>query len=274
MNILTCDGYFKYKSGKFESTKITKKWCLKNSPDNVCNILRYQNEVLMQNMYYMEEFLKNGKGLDVHQNYTEEQWEAYQNGMLDMAKATAKSAPKLAPKLRNPAEMLDIGGSHGLYCVEMCIKYPTLKATILDLPQAVDKARPILEKYSMGDRINYMIGNALTDDFGENKYDIILISSLMHHFTSEQNILVSKKAAKALKSGGFFIIQDWLRPEPSSKMEMVGTIMDLVFNITSLSGTRGVDEFKNFQHEAGFIHHQVKTFMEIPGFVQVCAKKQ
>jgi ubiquinone/menaquinone biosynthesis C-methylase UbiE len=105
----------------------------------------------------------------------------------------ARYVPKVTPMPSNPTAMLDIGGSHGLYCVELCRKYPTLKATILDLPEAVEKARPILAKYSMGDRIDYWVGNVLTDSFGENRYDLVLMSSLMHHFNAEQNIDVSKK---------------------------------------------------------------------------------
>jgi len=66
---------------------------------------------------------------------------------------------------------------------------------------------------------------ALTDDFGESRYDLILMSSLTHHFSSEQNIAVSKKAAKALTTGGYFVIQDWLRPEPSSRMEEAAIVI-------------------------------------------------
>jgi ubiquinone/menaquinone biosynthesis C-methylase UbiE len=274
MNILTSLGYFRYKDGKFGLTKRSKKWCLKDSPNNVYNQLRYLNEIWWNEMNYLEEFLKTGRGLEVHDTYTEEQWNWYQHGQRDQARETARAAPKMTPMPSNPTEMLDIGGSHGLYCVGLCKKYPTLKATILDLPQAVEKARPILAKFDMGDRIDYWIGNALKDDFGENRYDLILMSSLMHHFSSEQNIAVSKKAAKALKPGGYFVIQDWLRPETSSKMEQIGLIMDMYFNLTSTTGLWSLDELRDFQQKAGLAHYKVNKFMGMPSFVQVCAKKQ
>jgi SAM-dependent methyltransferase len=274
MNILTLGGYFKYEHGKFSLTKLSKKWCLKESPNNVYNQVRFQNEIMWDEMNYLEEFLKTGKGLAVHDTYTEEQWHLYQLAMEDEARITARTAPKMTPMPSNPGEMLDIGGSHGLYCVELCRKYPTLKATILELPQAVEKARPILEKFNMGDRINYWIGNALRDDFGENRYDLILMSSLMHHFSSEQNIAVSKKAAKALKPGGYFVIQDWLRPETSQRMEGVGTIMDMYFNLTSTTGTWSLNELKDFQEKAGLTHYKVNKFLGMSSYVQVCAKKK
>jgi SAM-dependent methyltransferase len=275
MNILTLHGYFRYKDGKFALTKLSRKWCLKDSPDNVYNQLRYLDAIFWNEMNDLEGLFKTGKGLEVHDNYyTEEQWNLYQLGQYDLAKIAARSAPKMTPMPSNPTEMLDIGGSHGLYSVELCNRHPTLKATILDLPQAVEKARPILERHNMGDRIDYWIGNALTDDFGESRYDLILMSSLTHHFSSEQNIAVSKKAAKALTRGGYFVIQDWLRPEPSSRMEEAGIVMDLYFNLTSRTGTWTLNELKGFQEKAGLTHHKVSKFMEIPSLVQVCAKKE
>jgi SAM-dependent methyltransferase len=274
MNILTLGGYFKYKDGKFSLTKLSKKWCLKESPHNVYNQVLFQNEIAWNEMNYLEEFLKTGKGLQVHDTYTEEQWNIYQLGMEDEARITARTAPKMTPMPSNPTEMLDIGGSHGLYCVELCKKYPTLKATILELPQAVEKARPILAKYNMGDRISYWVGNALTDNFGENRYDLILMSNLMHHFGAEQNMVVSKKATRALKPGGYFVIQDWLRPETSNRMEGVGIVMDLYFNLTSTIGLWSLTELKDFQEKAGLIPYKVNKYMGMPSYVQVCAKKE
>jgi SAM-dependent methyltransferase len=224
-------------------------------------------------MNHLEEYLITGKGLEIHDTYTEEQWNWYQLSMADLARFTARLASKMAPMPSNPTEMLDIGGSHGLYCVELCKKYPTLKATILELPQAVKTSQPILAKLNMGDRISHWTGNALTDDFGENKYDLILISNVMHHFDAEQNIKVSKKVAKALKPGGYFVIQEYLRQETSSRMEQVGIIIDMTFNLTSTSGTWSLDELKEFQEKAGLIQHRVNRFMGLLFFVQVCARK-
>ena len=274
MNVLTTLDYFKYKNGKYSLTKIARKWCLKDSPDSMYTSARYY-EIICDYMSYLEEYLKTGKGIGVHETMTEEEWENYQIGMEDMAKLTAKSAPGMIPMPSNPTAMLDIGGSHGLYCVELCKKYPTLKATILDLPEAVAKAQPLLVKYNMGDRIVYQPGNALTDDFGENKYDLVLMSSLMHHFSAEDNVMVSKKVASALKPGGYFVVQEYIRPQkPStSSSELVGILTDILFNITSTSNTWSVNDIKDFQQQAALTYHKTSKYMAMP-FVQVCARKE
>jgi ubiquinone/menaquinone biosynthesis C-methylase UbiE len=277
MLVLTYLGYFKYKSGKLALTRVARKYCLKDSPDNLYNYNIF-TEVMVDWMGHLDEYLKEGKGLGVHGTMTDEEWHWYQLGMEYMATATSKQAPKMTPMPGNPTAMLDIGGSHGLYCVELCKKYPTLKATILELPEAIEKARPILAKFNMGDRISYQAGNALKDDFGENRYDLVLMSSLMHHFTAEQDIEVSKKVAKALKPGGYFVIQEFLRPEISANLNtragINGILTDIIFNISSTSNTWSLDDLKGFQSKAGLKHNKLNKFKAFPSFVQVCAKKE
>jgi hemolysin activation/secretion protein len=41
----------------------------------------------------------------------------------------------------SPTAMLDIGGSHGLYSVALCRRYPTLDGTILEPPQVEEATR-------------------------------------------------------------------------------------------------------------------------------------
>jgi SAM-dependent methyltransferase len=272
LNVLIAAGYFNYTNGEYSLTKMAKKWALKDSPNSLYNQQLF-NIVCWDWMTYLPEFLKTGKGLQYHETFNENEWDLYQKGMESVALGSAKPAVKMAPKLTNPTRMLDIGGSHGLYSIEFCEKYPTLKATVLDLPAAVEKAEPIMRKHYTGTNINYQGGDALTDDFGENQYDLVLMSSLMHHFSAEQNIAVSKKICKALKPGGYFIIQEFLRPEAANDMEMVGSILDLFFNLSSTSGNWSATELIDFQEKANLKHRKVNKFLAPPGYVQVVAQK-
>ena len=120
-----------------------------SSSDSLYNMQIF-NQVCWHWMTHMETFLKTGKGLQYHETFNENEWDLYQKGMENLAGSTAKESIKLAPKLSSPEKMLDIGGSHGLYSLKFCEKYPSLHSTILDLPAAVEKAEPILKKYYSG----------------------------------------------------------------------------------------------------------------------------
>jgi len=272
MHLLTSAGYFHADHEKYALTKMARKWCLKDSETSVYHQQMY-NLIGWDWMSYMEEFLHTGKGLQYHDTFTDEQWKWYQSGMEDVSKGTAKIAPRKMPVPANATDMLDIGGSHGLYSVEVCKKFPAMKAVILELPKGVEHAKPLLAKHNLGDRVTYWAGDARKEDLGENKYDVILISSLMHHFTGEENIAISQKAARALKPEGIYVIQEFARPEEGNQMEMLGAINDLYFNLTSTSGSWSLKELKGFQTLAGLNHFKVNTFISLPGFVQVCARK-
>jgi ubiquinone/menaquinone biosynthesis C-methylase UbiE len=272
LQVLTSADYFKYKNGTYSLTKMARKWCLKDSENSVYSMQKF-NIICWDWMNNMGEYLKTGKGLQFHETLNADEWNAYQLGMADVSKVTAKMASKMTPVPPNPSQMLDIGGAHGLYSIEMCKKYPTLEATILDLPEAVEKAKPILDRYNSGQRVSYWQGDALKEDLGSEKYDIILISSLMHHFTEEQNKSLSSRVAKALKPGGTYIIQEFIRPEEGEKIEMIGAITDLFFNLSSTAGNWSLKELKDFQTGAGLKHFKVNKYITLPGFVQVCGHK-
>lgn len=272
LNVLISADYLHYKDGKYRLTKMAKKWCLKESKDSVHDEQVF-NKLCWDWMGHMGEYLKTGKGIQYHDSLNEEEWQIYQKAMENIAANSARSGAKMLPKLNSNAKVLDIGGSHGLYCVELCKIYPDLKATIFDLPSAVDKAEPILRTHYNGSNINYQKGDALKEAFGEGEYDLILVSSLMHHFTPEQNIELSQKISKALKPGGYFVIQEFIRAETANKMEMTGVLGDLFFNVSSTSGNWSAKELIGFQESARLIHKGIKKFLTPPSFVQVVAQK-
>ncbi|GAC1420984.1 MAG: hypothetical protein NVS1B13_18690 [Flavisolibacter sp.] len=272
LNVLVAAHYLHFAKEHYGLTTISRKWSVKQSANGLTDQQEF-NQVTWHFMDHLQDFLKTGKGLQYHETFNAMQWERYQKGMMNMASIASKSIIKFAPHMHKPIAMLDVGGSHGLFSLQYVQKYPSLTATILDLPEAVEKAEPLLRKVYHGKNIIYKPGNALTDDLGEEKYDIILMASLMHHFTEEQNYMVAKKIARALKPGGYFIIHEFLRPKPSKNMEVVGTVMDLFFSLSSTSGNFGAEEYIDFQQKANLKHRAIKKFFTIPGLVQVIAQK-
>ena len=60
-------------------------------------------------------------------------------------------------------------------------------------------------------------GDALADDLGDAAYDLILAFSLVHHFDDATNRQLTRKAARALRPGGYLVIGDALRPPSPGK---------------------------------------------------------
>jgi cyclopropane fatty-acyl-phospholipid synthase-like methyltransferase len=255
-------------------TRQSKKWLLKDSPESMYWLLMFDNRVCLKWMDHVGEFLQTGKGLQYHNTFNEEEWFYYQKAMEAAASATSKEAVRKIPVPNGACQMLDIGGSHGLYSVKLCSKYPGLRSTILDLPEAVEKAKPILEKYNTQNKVKHLAGNVLVDDLGENKYDLVLMASVSHHFTVEENLSVAEKVYKALKPGGYFTIIEIIRKEKIElNGDMLGNIADFFFALSSTSGAWSVDEIKSWQKRAGLIRFKQSNFLTIPGYVAITAKK-
>lgn len=273
LGALTSADYLTYNDGRFNITPVVRKWLLKDAKQSLYDQLIF-SDIMWDWMTEMRSFLKTGKGLQYHETFTAQQWEFYQKGMFAVAKATSAEVGKKTPVPASATHMLDIGGSHGLYSAEICKRHPQLKSTILDLPPAVEKAKPILATLNMGDKITYQPGNALEDDLGEQKYDLVFMANLVHHFTHEQNTALANKIYRALKPSGYVIIQEFLRPESPKSADQVASVLDVFFALTSTSGTWSEKEISGWQQTAGFSPKKTVKFLAIPGTAQVVGVKK
>ena len=147
--------------------------------------------------------------------------------------------------------MLDIGGSHGYLSVILCRRYPALRSTVFDLPQAVAEAAPLLAAEGMGDRVVHRAGDVLQDDLGSEEYDLIMAFSLVHHFDADTNVALAAKCARALRPGGLYVIGDLMRPDTPSKASAQDLFYDLYFALTSRSGLWSTEEMADWQRAAG-----------------------
>jgi SAM-dependent methyltransferase len=161
--------------------------------------------------------------------------------------------------------MLDIGGSHGYYSVALCRRYRSLSSTILDLPQAVEHAAPILAREGMGDRVVHRAGDALTEPLGESAYDLIFISSLVHHFDDATNVELTRRCARALRPGGHLVILDYIRLESPNEGGQVAWLMNFYFALTSRSGAFSFDDMRRWQERAGLEPRKPVWLQTIPG---------
>lgn len=273
LGVLTSVKYLRYRKGTYSITRMTRKWVLPNSPTTVRDLAIYNNRIVWPWLENMGDYLRTGKGLQYHDTFDEKQWELYQRAMWGGAISEAKEFARKVPISPGATLMLDIGGAHGLHSVETCRRYPALRSVILDLPGAVEKAAPLLTAQNMAERVVHQVGNILTDTLPENTYDLILLSSVAHHFTAAQNQQVAGKVARALRPGGIFVVNEFIRPDPDSPPELVGSSTDLFFGLTSTSGNWTVAEINAWQQAAGLHPIRPIAYRAIPGRYQIAARK-
>jgi SAM-dependent methyltransferase len=272
LGTLVALGYLRREGARYALAPTARRWLLADSPGSLRDsmLFRYLEWDLAEGM---EAYVRTGRPLDVHRQLDDDQWGIYQRGMRSVAASTAEEVAKRLPVPSNASSMLDIGGSHGYYSVCLCRRHPSLRATILDLPEAVKHAAPILAREGMGDRVVHREGDALVDDLGESAHDVIFIASLVHHFREDANRELARRAARALKPGGIFVIFDVLRPARPEDAGQLGALMDLYFALTSESGTWSLDEMTSWQREAGLAPVRPLRMRSVPGLGAAVARK-
>lgn len=262
VNLLVTMRYLRHRDGVYTLARHVRRWLLADARTSVRDV------ILMKELEWgwidqLETFVRDGRPLDVHATMSTDDWSAYQRGMRAQANPLASWLARRVPVPAGAQDMLDIGGSHGYFSVVLCRRHPQLRATVLDLPDAVEHAAPLLEREAMGDRVVLRAGDALTDDLGEGAYDLILAFSLVHHFDDATNRRLVSHAARALRPGGYLVIGDALRPSSPGKGGQQGAFFDLYFALTSESGLWTSDEMRSWQVAAGLTPR--KSVALIPG---------
>lgn len=250
LNLLVTMRYLRHANGQYRNARHVKRWLLADAQTSL------RNAVLMKRLEWswiegLDNYVRTGAQLDVHATMSRDDWGLYQRGMRAQASILAPLIARSVPVPKGATDMLDIGGSHGYFSVTICRRHPGLRATVLDLPSAVEHANPLLKAEAMGDRVQLRAGDALHDELGTDAYDLVFLMSLVHHFDDATNRRLAARVARALRPGGVMVIGEALRPKVGG--HQLGAFFDLYFGMTSESGTWTFDEMASWQTEAGLI---------------------
>lgn len=106
--------------------------------------------------------------------------------------------------------LLDLGIGTGLELEEIYRRFPAVEITGLDI--AAKMLAKLREKYP-DKRLNLVQQSYLAYDFGQGKYDAIISSMTMHHYTHAVKVAIYSNIRKALKDGGRYVENDYILSE-------------------------------------------------------------
>jgi SAM-dependent methyltransferase len=274
MDALFSSGYLRVRDKMFALTAQSRRWLLRDSPHSICDKILLQ-QVEWRWLAELEGFVRTGQPLDFHSTMTSSERALYHRSMRALACIAAPESARRIPVPKDARLMLDLGGSHGHYAAEICRRRPQLRAEVLDLPEAVEMAAPLLAAEALGNRLVHIAGNALVDDLGSERYDLIMMSNLAHHFDGNTNAEIARRAARALKPGGVFTIQEPVQPTGPRRGGQTGTLLGLYFALQSAPGvqTWTSEQIVKWQAEAGLHPDKPVLLRTAPGWVQQSAHR-
>jgi hypothetical protein len=201
---------------------------------------------------------------------------SFQVAMRWLGASTVKEVVSRIKLPISPKRMLDIGGSHGLYCVEFCRKYPDLKATVLDWAIGLENARITLaQEADVANRIDLYEADFEKESLPPEKYDFMFLGNIIHGLDEEGNQSLFKRIADATISNGAIAILDQYSNVRGS-LFVKGVASLIGWNLFVFAGGRAYDfdVAKQWLEEVGFHSVTLTHLKQSPGFSFITAQKK
>lgn len=168
-----------------------------------------------------------------------------------------RRAGKRAPRLLNAIgaegvhRLLDIGGGSAAYSVAFAEANADLRADVFDLPEVIPITKRYIAAAGFEGRVRAVPGDLLTDELGSG-YDLILLFSLAHLLSEEQNRGLFERCHRALAPGGRVAIHDHILAADKTSPH-AGALFALNMLVATPGGaTYSFDEYAAWLRDAGF----------------------
>ncbi len=105
----------------------------------------------------------------------------------------------------NISYILDLGVGTGLELIPFFERFPNAKVMAIDI---TENMLDILKTREFSNNIEMICEDFFKVDFGQEKFDAVISSAALHHFSKEEKEILYKKIYDSLKDGGQFINSD------------------------------------------------------------------
>ncbi|WP_411964338.1 methyltransferase [Haloferax sp. YSMS24] len=261
-DFLATGGYLSTTADGYVLTAMTETWLLEESETNMGPWFTFWNELVFPFWdRELETAIRTGEPSQTIYEWFDEdprRWTIAQEGFRATASLLVDDVTEAISVSNGDERLVDIGGGHGLYAIELCRRHPTLSATIFDVPGAIDAIRDDVPT-TVGSRISVRAGDYRTDDLGDG-YDIALLFNVVHAHDAATNIALFERVASALAPGGRLVVLDqW---EGSGRTPVGRTGLEFV-GLTYLT-TLGATVYS---------HEEVESWLQTAGFSDVQRKR-
>ncbi len=248
----------------YSNTEQTSRFLDKNKPEYIGGILEMASQRLFRFWSDLGPALKSGKPQNEVKHSQKPMFEVLyedlprlEQFMEAMRGASRGNFEAFAQKFDfSPYTTLcDVGGATGLLSSLVAREHPNIRCTTFDLPIVEPIARKWIEQAGLGDRINVVSGDFLTDPLP--KADIITMGMILHDWNLEKKKHLIRLAYEALPDNGVFVaIENLIDDE--RRVNAFGLMMSLnmLIEFGDAFDFTGV-EFWDWCREAGFKRYEV-----------------
>lgn len=165
--------------------------------------------------------------------------------------------------------IMDIGGNSGEFMLQVCRKYPSISATVFDLPLVCQIGREHVNAEPEAGRIEFIKGNALADPLPKG-FDLVSFKSMLHDWPEEKAKHLMQKARESLNQGGELLIFEREAIEFNKTTVPYSMIPFLLF----YNSFRSSSFYQDYLRELGFQNIKARSIeLDMPFFLVTAVKE-
>jgi len=264
LNGLASLDYLTKSNSTYDLTPLSEKFLVKGKPSYFGDFVQHVDG-LWEPWGHLTNVTKTGKPFRmVEKDYGAEFFEKMVTQIFPMSYPCAKAAACAlgAGSTWKNLNILDVAAGSGVWGIAFAQSDGGTKVTALDLPNVLDVTRTVVKKFDLSQRFSYLPGDLREVDFGEKRYDLVILGHICHTEGEEKTRELLSRVHRALKGGGKVLIAEMIADDERKK-----DVFPLMFAanmlINSTDGnTFTMAEFREWLNEAGFSGMRV---IEAPG---------
>jgi 2,7-dihydroxy-5-methyl-1-naphthoate 7-O-methyltransferase len=138
--------------------------------------------------------------------------------------------------------IVDVGGAIGVFLSELLQRHPGLHGTLLDLPETVTRARDVLDRAGVSDRVT-AVGQSFFDPLPAGA-DLYLLRRVLVDWPDEDKVRILRRCADAARPGGRVVVIGGVSPDDTPGEVTAELLMMGGWKVT-------VSEFRDLARDAG-----------------------
>jgi len=246
-------------NGLYQNTAAATAYLCESSPQRLTGYLKYSNTVMWRLWEHLEDAVREGTNrwqqvygwegpIFSHFFRTEEAKREFLMGMHGFGLLSSPVVVS-AFDLSNFKSFVDLGGATGHLAIAACRRYPEMRATVFDLPEAIPLARKIVAASGVADRVTIAGGDFFVDVLPAG--DLFALGRILHDWSEEKIVKLLARIFERLPSGGGLLIAEKLLVD-----DQTGPTWAQMQNLNMLTCTEGKErtlgQYEALLKQAGF----------------------
>lgn len=246
-------------AGVYSNLPVASTYLTTSSPRRLTGYISYSNTVMWKLWAHLEDAVREGShrwpqafGWDgpIFSHFFKTEG-AKREFLMGMHGYGTISSPHVvaAFDLTPYRHLLDLGGATGHLACAACAKYPHLRATVFDLPDAIPLAQEIIGQTAVADRVDTLGGDFFHDPIPQA--DLIAVGRILHDWSVDKVEQLLGRIFDALPPGGGLLIAEKLLSD-----DKTGPRWAQLQNLNMLTCTEGkersLNEYTDLLQACGF----------------------